>query len=479
MKTFLLLLLLCSIIFAKSVEPNPLDQQIISHTFNEEFDQAKKLCQEQININPNSPKYYYYLINVKIFEYYQKVAELDLDKRSEGRKGLNKEIIDYCESVIDKFDVSKLNIENKFYYGTIYGFLARIYGIDGSWWSAFRSGMKSKKIMEEIIKNSPQFYDAYLPLGMLDYYADRLSGITSFVAGILGFSGNREQGLNYLQLAYNKGTLTFGQSALTLIEVYQGLEGNEYAALPYYEAFLKRFPRNSRVMNAYCQNLIDILDFKTAEGLIKNDKQNIIDDYAKARFYDAKGNSQLAIQLGERALGNEKKLYRGGGNAVRYIIVFNSWLTGDHARIKKYEPTLSDRYKELFSVVKSNEKDARWLRELLILISNDKPVNDIENFVKTKPAFNNTNELEGQFNLLLAEFYFKYDLLEKAEQYFNKAAYSVNEHDKNSAMIFLIQIYLKQTVDKNKVKNLISLIDKSDNSRLTYLSKSLEKKYNL
>ena len=479
MKTFLLLLLFCSSIVAKSIEPNPLDQQIISYTFNEEFDQAKKLCQEQINIDPNSPKYYYYLINVKIFEYYQKVAELDPDKRSEGRKVLNREIIDYCENVIDKFDVSKLNIENKFYYGTIYGYLARIYGLDGSWWSAFRSGMKSKKIMEEIIKNNPQFYDAYLPLGMFNYYADRLSGITSFVAGILGFSGNREQGLNYLQLAYNKGTLTFGQSALTLIEVYQGLEGNEYAALPYYEAFLKRFPRNSRVLNAYCQNLMDILDFKTAEGLIKNDKQNLIDDYAKARFYDAKGNSQLAIQLGERALGNEKKLYRGGGNAVRYIIVFNSWLTGDNARIKKYEPTLSDRYKELFAVMKSNERDVRWLRELLILISNDKPINDIENFVKLKPAFDNTKEVEGQFHLLLAEFYFKNDLLEKAEQYFNKAAYSTNEHDKNSAMIYLIQIYLKQTVDKSKVKNLISLIDKSDNSRLTYLSKGLEKKYNL
>ena len=479
MKHCLLLLLLCSTIFAKSIEPNPLDQQIISHTFNEEFDQAKKLCQEQININPNSPKYYYYLINAKILENYQKVAELDPDKRSEGRKVLNKEIIDYCESVIDKFDVSKLNIENKFYYGTIYGFLARIYGIDGSWWSAFRSGMKSKKIMEEIIKNDPRFYDAYLPLGMLNYYADRLSGITSFIAGVLGFSGDREQGLNYLQMAYNKGTLTFGQTALTLIEVYQGLEGNEYAALPYYEAFLKRFPRNSRVLNAYCQNLMDLLDFKTVEELIKNDKQNLIDDYAKARFYDAKGNSQLAIQLGERALGNEKKLYRGGGNAVRYIIVFNSWLSGDNARIKKYEPTLGDRNKELFTVVKSNEKDALWLRELLIHISNDKPVNDIENFVKSKPAFNNTKELEGQFNLLLAEFYFKYDLLEKAEQYFNKAAYSVNEHDKNSAMIYLIQIYLKQTVDKNKVKNLISLIDKSDNLRLTYLSKSLEKKYSL
>ena len=480
MKKILSLLLLSAFIAAaKPIEPTLLDLKIISHTFNEEYDQAKKICEEQIKLNPSSPKYYYYLINTKILEYYQKVAELDLEKRDEGRKTLNKEIIDYCESVMEKFDESKLNLENKFYLGTIYPYAARIYGIDGSWWSAFKSGKKAKLMMKEILKSDPQFYDSYLVLGMIEYYADRMSGVTGFIAGILGLSGDREKGLSHLQLAYEKGKLTFGQSALTLIEVYSNLEGNEYAALTYFESFLNRFPHNQRTINAYCHVLMNIWDFKKAGNIIKNDKQNLIDDYARARFYDIKGDSKFAIQYGESALNNEKKLYRGGGAAVRYIIVFNSWLIGDYTKVKKYEPALNDRNKEAFENIKKNAVAAKWLRELSIQIASDKSVNDVENFTKLEPAFGAANGFEDQFNLLIGMFYFKNNLFDKSEQFFNKVVASINERDRSAAMKYLIEIYMQLDVDKKKVKNLISAIDDSKNNRLIYRSRDLEKKYNL
>ncbi len=244
MKYFLFVLLFSFVLHAQVVVPTTIDEQIISYTFNENFGQAIKLSQEQINKTPNSPKYYYYMINVKILEYYQKVAELSQEKRDEGRKTLNGEIIKYCEGVVDKFEDASLNTENKFYFSTIYGYLARVYGVDGSWWSAFRAGLKAKRLSEEVIKANPNFYDAYLVVGMLNYYADRMSGITSFIAGALGFSGDREKGLAQLRLAYEKGSLTFGLAAQTLIEVYSNLEDNETAAIPIYESFLKKYPTN-------------------------------------------------------------------------------------------------------------------------------------------------------------------------------------------------------------------------------------------
>jgi len=479
MKKLLFLFFLSALLTAKPYEPTQLDLQIISHTFNEEFDQAKKISQEQIKLNPNSPKYYYYLINIKILEYYQKVAELDPEKRDEGRKILNKEIIDYCESIIDKFDDDNLNTENKFYYGTIYAYLGRIYGIDGSWWSAFRSGLKSKNIMEDILKSDPQFYDAYLVLGMLNYYADRLSGITSFVAGILGFSGDREKGLYQLRTAYDKGKLTFGQSALTLIEVYASLEGNEYASLNYFENFLSRFPKNKRTLNAYCQILMTLGNLKKAESIIKNDKSDLVDNYAKARLNDLKGNSQLAIHYGERALENENKLYRGGAAASRYIIVLNSWLIGDNSRVKKYEPVLNNRYKELFAVIKNNEKESKWLHDLSVQTAADKSIDDIETFIESKPNLSKAKGFEDQFNLLLGAFYFEKNVFDKAEQYFKRSINSVDDRYKYSAARNLIEIYSRQNVDKSKVKTLLDIIDDLDNDRLTYRAKDLEKKYNL
>lgn len=479
MKYLFLLLLTSVVISAKPIEPTLIDNRIIAFTFNEQYEQAKKLCQEQINLNPSSPKYYYYLINTKILEYYQKVAELDLEKRDDGRKILNKEIIDYCESVIDKLDESKQSLENQFYYGTIHAYLARVYGVDASWWSAFKSGKKAKNIMAEVVKTDPQFYDAYLVLGMLGYYADRMSGVTSFIAGVLGFSGDREKGLADLRLAYEKGKLTFGQSALTLIEVYLNLEGNEYAALPYFENFLNRYPKNKRTLNAYCQTLMNIWELRKVESIIKNDKDNLVDDFARARFYDLKGNSELAIQYGEQALRNEKNLFRGGGVASRFIIVFNSWLIGDNARIKRYEPTLNERYYNAFATVKNYERESKWLHELSIQIASDKTVSEIENFLKAKPGFNQAKSLEDQYNLLLGTFYFKNNSYDKAEQSFNKSITAVNERDRYTAVRYLVEIYMRQTFDKTKVKNLLGIIDKLENTRLTYRSKDLEKKYNL
>lgn len=479
MKYLLILLLVSAVIAAKPIEPTLIDQQIITFTFNEQYDQAKKLCQEQINLSPNSPKYYYYLINAKILEYYQRVAELDPEKRDEGRKTLNKEIIDYCENVIDKIDEFKLSLENKFYYGTIHAYLARVYGVDASWWSAFKSGKKSKSIMEEIIKTDPQFYDSYLVLGMLGYYADRMSGVTSFIAGVLGFSGDREKGLAHLQLAYEKGRLTFGQSALTLIEVYTSLEGNEYAALSYFENFLKQFPKNKRTLNAYCQILMNVWDFKKVEYIIKNDKDNLVDDYARALYYNFKGDSELAIQYGEKALQNERKLFRGGGTAARYIIALNSWLIGDNTRVKKYETALNERYKETFATFKSYEPEGKWLRELSIQIALDKTVPEIEIFARTKPNFRNIKEYEDQYNLLFGALYFKNNLFDKAEQSFNKSITAANERDKYAAVRYLVEIYMRQAVDKTKVKKLLGIIENLENTRLTYRSKDLETKYNL
>lgn len=476
---YLFFLLVIPIVYAKSIEPTLIDQQIIQFTFNEDYSRAKQICSEQINQNPSSPKYYYYLINTKIMEYYQKISELDPEKRDEGRKELNKEIIDYCESVIDKLDDSKLTLENKFYFGTIHAYLARVYGIDASWWSAFKSGKKAKGMMEEIIKADPKFYDAFLVKGMLDYYADRMSGVTSFVASVLGFSGDREKGLSQLKTAYEKGKLTFGQSALTLIEVYTSLEGNEYAAIPIFEKFLSVYPKNKRTLNAYCQVLMNIWDFRKAEDLIKADKENLIDDYAKARLYDLKGNSELAIQYGERALQNEKKLFRGGGAASRYIVLFNSWLLKDEGRIKKYEPTLNDRFRESFSKLKKYEMESRWLRDLSIKIVLDKSVLEIESFAKTKPAFINTSGMEDQFNLLMGAYYFEKNAFDKAEQYYSKSKQALNDRDRNTAIKYLLEIYMRVTVNKEKVENLLDIIDDLENTRLSFRAKDLEKKYTL
>lgn len=479
MKYFLFVLLCNFVLQAQAVVPTQLDEQIVSFTFNENFSQAIKLSQDQINKNPNSPKYYYYMINVKILEYYQKVAELPQEKRDEGRKTLNGEIIKYCEGVVDKFEDTSLNTENKFYFSTIYGYLARVYGVDGSWWSAFRTGLKAKRLAEEVVKANPNFYDAYLVIGMLNYYSDRLSGVAGFIAGALGFSGDRELGLTQLRLAYEKGSLTFGLAAQTLIEVYSNLEDNEAAAIPIYESFLKKFPANKRTINAYCLELLSIWDFKKVEGIIKADKQNFVSEFVRARFHDMRGESELAIKFAEEAIADEKHQPRGAANSSRYIAIYNAWLIGDNARVKKHMPELNERLLENFNLLKKYEKESKWLRGLTVQIALGKSLPEFEAYTKTAPDFKNTKELADQFNYLMGSYYYKNVLYDKAELWFKKSLTSTNEREKNTAIKHLLEIYLKSTVDKSKAKYLADIIDDIDNDRLTYRARDLEKKYDL
>ena len=479
MKYFLFALLFSFALQAQVAVPTQIDEQIISYSFNENFGQAIKLSQEQINKTPNSPKYYYYMINVKILEYYQKVAELSQEKRDAGRKALNEEIIKYCEGVVDKFEDASLNTENKFYFSTIYGYLAKVYGVDGSWWSAFRAGLKAKRFSEEVIKANPNFYDAYLVVGMLNYYADRMSGITSFIAGALGFSGDREKGLTQLRLAYEQGSLTFGLAAQTLIEVYSNLEDNETAAIPIYESFLKKYPANKRTLNAFCLELLSIWDFKKVETIIKSDKQNLVSEFVHARFYDMRGESDLAIKFAEAAIADEKHQPRGAANSSRYIAVYNAWLKGDFARVKKYLPELNERSLENFNLAKKYERESKWLHGLTIQIAQGKSLSEFEAYAKTAPSFVNAKELSDQFNYLMGSYYYKNSSYDKAETWFRKSLSSINEREKNAAIKHLLEIYLRSTVDKSKAKYLADIIDELDNNRLSYRARDLEKKYNL
>ncbi len=479
MKYLFVILSISTILSASTVELLPVDKEIIKNSFNENFDQAINQAEEQIRLNPYSPKYYYYQINAKVLQYSERIMALDHDKREEGREKINEELITYFEDIADKFEDNDLTTEDKFYYGAILGYLARMQGIDGSWWGAFSSGKEARNVMEEIIEKDPEFYDAYLLLGMTEYYADRLSGFVGIVASALGFSGDREKGLAYLNLAYDKGNLVFGQTALTLIEIYGRLEDNEHKSLKYFEGFLKHYPRNKRITNHYCHQLINTWNFKKVDSIIQNDENNIVENYVKARYYSGRGNSEAAVEYATKSLNEEKYTWRGVNNHARYLVVYNNWLMDKDDDVEKTKELLNDRYIDIFKTTVDNAETTRWLHELSILMANNKPVNVIEEYLNSKPKFSDTLDYNNQYNLLVGSYYLRNGKHAECEEYFNEVVQSNDERARYSAYKYLIDLYLQQETSKQKVDKLLAMIDVFDNDRLIYRSRDLKNKYSL
>jgi hypothetical protein len=177
-------------------------------------------------------------------------------------------------------------------------------------------------------------------------------------------------------------------------------------------------------------------------------------------------------------LKDEKRLPRGAGN-IRYNLVYNCWLIGDNNRVNKYEPALNEQSKERFNLNKNHEKESKWLHNLSVQMYNNKPLVEIENYIKTKPNLNNAKGFEDQYNLLVGAYYLDKNIYDKAEMFLKKSINATDNRDKYSAVRNLTEIYMRQNVDKAKVKTLLDVIDDLNNDRIKYRAKDLEKKYNL
>jgi len=86
---------------------------------------------------------------------------------------------------------------------------ARLYGLRWENRATARAGVRAREHFERALALDPSLADAYLGLGLYNYYVDTLSTmarILRFVMGIPG--GSKEEGTRQLHLAMNYGQLT-------------------------------------------------------------------------------------------------------------------------------------------------------------------------------------------------------------------------------------------------------------------------------
>ena len=109
--------------------------------------------------------------------------------------------------------------------GGIYGLRARLAVTQHRWVKAYFDGKKAVRRMRKAIKINPELYDAYLGLGMYEYYAGTLPGVVGILSKIFFISGNAEKGLKYLTICSEKGYFNKTAAKLILIEIYTQYKG--------------------------------------------------------------------------------------------------------------------------------------------------------------------------------------------------------------------------------------------------------------
>jgi len=480
MRTFLIYVLFIPVIVSPKdfLTLTDIDNKIISLTFNEHYLEAKQLCDSLIHADSLSPKYYFYFFGADALEMHAKTNYSPVHDRDEFRNSILESSILKLEFTLDKLEDIELTPENKFYVAGLYGYLSRATGLNRSWWSALRNGTTSIDMFEEIIEEHPDCYDAYLMPGMFLYYADRLSGFTSLIASLLGISGDRQKGLEYITLANEKGKITFAQSTLLLLEISAFMEDNGYGAIHHFDLFTSRFPENKRVANWYCHILLRLDLAKEAGVIIKHDSLAVINDFIKARYYFLIGDNKTSTDYSKTAFDTTVFYWRWTIEYTKYLYVFNNWILENDEEVEKYIPELRDSYKERINFERSNESETKYLYQLNSEVAASGESSKIGYLISAPPKFTEEYHV-SLFNLLKGVYYFKNENYAGADTSFQKSKQSKDRRLKTRSLKYLLDIYLKTDVGQERAEILIDEIEDSDYQKLIYRIGDLEIKYDL
>lgn len=98
--------------------------------------------------------------------------------------------------------------------------------------------------LEKARAADPANYDIYFPMGLLHYHLDQLPGVTRLLSSVLITAGDRQKGIQELELAMQKGDLFRELAQAELSSVFTNFERQPARALAMTAELKERFPRN-------------------------------------------------------------------------------------------------------------------------------------------------------------------------------------------------------------------------------------------
>jgi len=275
-----------------------------------EFDKAGEKFREITVLDPESPAGYCALAALSWWRYSQ-----DFDMKS-ALEEVEKEFLSNSDKVIE---LSKKMVKEGrdldqayFFMGSAYGLQGRWYAVQRSWFRAYGRGKKARRFLKKCVEINPAVYDAFLGLGIFDYYAATLPGALGFAAHLFA-GGDRERGMAYVKIARDKGRFFKLEARIFLIEIYSRHEKDFKAAFAECEALRAQDQSN--------------MLFRMAEILTHIQAQDWEGALAKAESF--LGAWQVSPQRGlEQQLGS---IYLAAGDALIGLKRYEEaadWLTG-------------------------------------------------------------------------------------------------------------------------------------------------------
>ena len=146
-----------------------------------------------------------------------------------------------CEALLETSPGDK---DARYFLGALHGILGSFaITIDHSRTRAFQHGKKAYRYHIALIEEDPDYYDAYMTVGIYEYVVGSLPWYLKFVAALVGYKGSKKRGFEYLSLAVDHGRFV-SDNARTVQLVLLVREKRYEDALSSLHYLKSNFPKN-------------------------------------------------------------------------------------------------------------------------------------------------------------------------------------------------------------------------------------------
>ncbi len=255
----------------------------VRYLYNFDVAKASAKFDEAIAVDPSHPRPYLSRVMAPLWKFL--VTRADSDFQEVTR--LTAECIDVAEKYLEN---NEDDADALACLGTAYGFRAYAGGVDKSYLKAAWDGRKSYGYLVDAVRADPQFYDAYLWLGLYHFAVGTIPKALQWIVGILGIDGDKELGIREIELAARKGVYNAPQAKYFLVQFYPWYRGDFEAGENVLDELVRDFPANTVFL--YAKGFLKLRQNNVAAALpyflkmkeLNNAYFSLINKYAELRL---------------------------------------------------------------------------------------------------------------------------------------------------------------------------------------------------
>ena len=237
---------------------DPLNQAAFEHYYNLDHDAAIQDFERILARHPNDPFAVNHLISaIQMRELYRMGAMTTGEYANDSfigqahrpadpaQKQRIKQLVEQAEKLEDgELARDPKNVDMLYARGVTRGQFALYTAlIERAWFSALRNAVGARRDHERVLELDPQYADAKLVVGAHYYVMGSLSFAVKMAVALVGLSGDKDKGLQYLNDAYHSNGETSVDAGIVLM-VFLRREHRYGEALQIAGAIGPRFPRN-------------------------------------------------------------------------------------------------------------------------------------------------------------------------------------------------------------------------------------------